>query len=113
MSDDLTYRGVYGFFIDNQPLYVGSTSCGLAKLESNHRNWKKLGYSGTHFRQFLTENQGAGEFRWLIPPSMCSRIQIETLEGYLIRGLKTPLNVDKDPVKSSIKYGRINDKTNH
>jgi len=109
MSEDLMYRGVYCFFVDNQPLYVGSSACGLAKLENNHRNWKdKYGYQGrTNFREFLTENQGVGEFRWLITPAMRSRIDIETIEGQLIRGLKTPLNIDKDPVKSSIKYGRI------
>lgn len=113
MNEELMYRGVYGFFIDNQPLYVGSSACGLAKLENNHRNWDvKYGQQGrTNFRQYLTEHQGLGEFRWLINPALRSRIDVETLEGQLIRGLRTPLNIDKDPVKSSIKYGRISEES--
>lgn len=111
MSNDIMKRGVYGFFIDNQPLYVGSSACRLDNLERNHRNWReKYGLQGrTHFRQYLDDHAGAGEFRWLITPKERSRMEIETLEGQLIRGLQTPLNIDKDPVKSSIRYGRINE----
>ena len=111
--DDIRLRGVYGYFIDNVPLYVGSSGCKLTTLEYNHRNWKqKYGLQGrTYFRSYLAEHEGVGEFRWLILPDYRSRLEVEKIEGQLIRGLKTPLNIDKDPVKSSIKYGRIDEKS--
>ena len=36
----------------------------------------------------------------------CTRPVIEALEGQLIRAFNTPLNDDKDPVRSSKLYGR-------
>lgn len=107
MNDKL-YRGVYGCFVDDVLLYVGSTVLGLEKLAYNHRNWKQLGYDWTNFRQHLVEdpNMVNNEFRWLIKPALRTQREVEELEGQLIRNLKPPLNVDKDPVASSIKYGR-------
>lgn len=113
--NDVRFRGVYGYFVDNALVYVGSSCLGLAKLEHNHRNWKKLyGEQGrTNFRYHLVENYdySDGEFRWLISPQERTQKEVETLEGQLIRSLKPELNIDKDPVRSSIKYGRY-DATN-
>lgn len=110
-DESVQYRGVYGYFVDNVVVYVGSSTLGLEQLEQNHRTWKsRFGESGrTKFRSVITENEDykSGEFRWLVKPALRTRLDVESLEGQLIRSLKTPLNVDKDPVKSSIKYGRI------
>jgi len=108
---DIMYRGVYGYFVDDLLVYVGSSACGLPKLEYNHRNWKEqYGEQGrTNFRTHLTENESykPGEFRWLVKPEQRTRLEVETLEGQLIRSLNPHLNIDKDPVASSIKYGRL------
>ena len=43
---------------------------------------------------------------WLVQPKRRIAIEVETLEGNLIKILDPILNKDRDPVKSSIKYGR-------
>ena len=106
---DILYRGVYGYFVDQNIVYVGSSACGLKTLDHNHRNWKEqYGEQGrTNFRTHLVEEAKDGEFRWLIKPAERTRRQVEELEGQLINGLKPKYNIDYDPVGSSIKYGRI------
>lgn len=110
MNSDLKWRGVYGCFVGRTLRYVGSSSCGIEKLEHNHKNWQsQYGESGrTKFRTILTENPEYKDcqFKWLIAPAQRTVKQIEELEGQTIRLLKPPLNVDYDPVASSIKYGR-------
>ena len=80
----------------------------MNKLEYNHRHWKELKYGETKFRKNLTDNEDYSnvEFRQLCSSKECSVRQIETLEGQLIRAFKPELNVDMDPVRSSIKNGR-------
>lgn len=102
-------RLVYGFFnSDDQILYIGSSFLPLEKLEYNHRNALKLWPNEEHtrFRKALSKlDQNSGEFRRLIEMK-CTRPVIEALEGQLIRAFNTPLNDDKDPVRSSKLYGR-------
>ena len=45
-------------------------------------------------------------FGWIVEPYECTLKEIETKEGHLIRTTNPKYNTDKDPVKSSIKYGR-------
>jgi hypothetical protein len=109
--DEVRYRGVYGYFVDDLLVYVGSSVCGIQVVEHNHRNWKMhYGESGrTNFRTHLTEKESykSGVFRWLVDPKLRTRLEVETLEGQLIRSLNPPLNLDRDPVASSVKYGRL------
>ena len=110
MLTDVKFRGVYGYFISNKLVYVGSSACKLGVLEKNHRNWKsQYGEQGrTNFRTHITEDSNYldGEFRWLLMPAKRTQEEVENLEGQLIRSLKPKLNIDKDPVASSKKYGR-------
>ena len=101
-------RRVYGVFKGKEVIYIGSTSLPLKKLEYNHRHWKELQYSETKFRKNLTDNEEYKdvEFRELCFSKSCTSRQIETLEGQLIRAFKPELNVDMDPVASSVKNGR-------
>lgn len=107
-AEQLAYRGVYGVFNGSILMYVGSTSARLENLERNHREWREKGYSFTMFRQALVERGQDWKFVWLKQPTLCVALDIETVEGNLIRLLEPTYNVDKDPVKSSIKYGRYN-----
>jgi hypothetical protein len=102
------YRGVYGVFNDDLLIYVGSSSCGIAKLETNHRNARtKYGESGmTVFRESLEADGQLWTFNWLIKPTPCTAKEIETQEGQMIRMLKPKLNIDYNPVRSSENYGR-------
>lgn len=110
MVDEIRYRGVYGCFVEGELIYVGSSGLGLEKLAYNHRNWQtQYGDGGrTNFRFQLTENEKFrdNEFRWLIKPAPRTLEDVETLEGQLIRSLEPLLNIDKNPVASSKKYGR-------
>lgn len=107
---DVRYRGVYGCFVNDELIYVGSSGLGLDKLSYNHRNWREqYGNQGwTNFRSQLTENDKFkdNEFRWILKPAPRTQEEVESLEGQLIRSLKPLLNIDKDPVASSKKYGR-------
>lgn len=80
----------------------------LNTLEYNHRNWhNKYGEQGrTLFRTKLAEEGNGWVFAWLIEPFACDAKTIEHVEGSLIRQLSPQLNLDRDPVSSSIKYGR-------
>ena len=113
MKDDLMYRGVYGCYVNGKLMYAGSSACGLERLAENHRNWKeKYGESGrTHFRTLLTESPEMkdNEFRWIVRPARRTQREVEEIEGKVIRALNPPLNIDRDPVRSSIKYGRYDD----
>ena len=108
--DDRRYRGVYGYFINNMVVYTGSSALAIDALDQNHRNWKtKYGEQGrTNFRTHITEHieYAGGEFRWLIKPELRTQREVEELEGQLIRSLNPILNIDRDPVGSSIKHGR-------
>ena len=105
---DLISRIVYGVFLNNNLIYIGSTHLPMNILEYNHRNWKEKNYSETKFRKNLTDNEKYinAEFRELAQYDKCTLRQIETLEGKLIRAFKPEFNVDMDPVASSIAYGR-------
>lgn len=111
-SKKVLYRGVYGVFDGPRLKYIGSSAMGLATVEKNHRGWqtkkdeKGIAYSGTKFRTTLVSEGQQWNFVWLRRPFECTAREIEELEGKLIRDLKPQLNVDKDPVASSIKYNR-------
>lgn len=105
-ANELAYRGVYGVFNGPTLMYVGSTSARLANLERNHREWQNKGYSPTAFRKALETDGQSWNFVWLVQPKRRMAIEVETLEGNLIKILDPLLNKDRDPVKSSIKYGR-------
>jgi hypothetical protein len=99
--------GVYAFVVDDEIRYIGSTRLYLSRLEYNHRNAWKLGYTMTRFRQALeTVERGKGSFKWLVERYECGQEEIETLEGEAIRLHNPTYNVDKDPVRSSKRYGR-------
>lgn len=108
--NDIKFRGVYGYFVNEKLVYVGSSACKLTTLEYNHRNWNsQYGEQGrTNFRTHITESLDYmdGEFRWLLMPAKRTQEEVESLEGQLIRSLKPKLNIDKNPVASSKKYGR-------
>ena len=103
-------RGVYGYFLNEKVVYIGSSGCTLERLADNHRNWKeKYGEQGrTKFRSLLVEDPTflVGLFRWILTPAIRTAEQIETLEGELIRSMNPLCNVDSNPVSSSKKHGR-------
>ena len=91
--------------------YIGSSTKKLQVLEHNHRNASTIpGYSMTHFRKMLKENhEKQGAFRWLVKPHLTTLIDIEKLEGELIRKYMPEYNQDYYPEKSSLERGRYND----
>ena len=100
--------GIYKCTTDTGKLaYIGSTSKELEQLEWNHRNYDKFknGFK-TKFRSYLKEFGVNWKFDWLVEPYECTVKEIEDKEGELIRLYSPLFNVDKDPVNSSIKYGR-------
>lgn len=103
---DIRARGVYAVFNDTILMYVGSSVKKLHELEHNHRNWQTLGYDPTKFRRKLAQDGKDWHFVWLVIPYACTQHEIETKEGMLIRLLNPRLNIDRNPVESSIKYGR-------
>ena len=91
--------------------YIGSSTKNLKMLEYNHRNASTIsGYSMTHFRKILKENHtNEGTFRWLVKPFKCTQMEIEKLEGQLIRKYIPEYNQDYYPEKSSEEKGRYSD----
>ena len=101
-------NGVYKCVNGNKTtVYVGSSGVTLEKLEWNHRNYDKFtdGYP-SNFRKKLREQGEKWVFEWIIDPYECTKKEIENYETYCINYLKPLFNVDKNPVKSSIRYGR-------
>lgn len=106
-SEDKVLRGVYGYFIGENLLYVGSSSLPLDRLSYNHRNWQSKNYSPTLFRRSLVQPQfSSGNFKWIHPPEPRTLREVEDLEGQTIRTNLPKFNIDKDPVSSSVRYGR-------
>ena len=100
--------GIYNCKIgNNEVVYIGSTGVTLEKLEWNHRNYNKFPDGReTYFRKNLKEKGQKWIFEWVLEPIECSKKYIEIIERAFIK-IQNPLyNIDKDPVKSSIKYGR-------
>jgi len=100
--------GIYGCRTETGVLaYVGSSKKSLSELEWNHRNFDKFrdGYK-SKFRSYLKDFGKDWTFEWLVEPYECTVKEIECKEGELIRTLIPLFNVDKDPVGSSVKYGR-------
>jgi len=92
---------------NNEVVYVGSSGVTLYKLEWNHRNYYKFpDGSETYFRKNLREHGQKWTFEWLVEPIECSKKSIEIVERSFIKIQKTKYNLDQNPVKSSIKYGR-------
>lgn len=90
-----------------QIVYVGSTELPLKRLEYNHRNaHRNRGWTMSDFRIALYHYGRNWTFEWLVEPFKCCAWDIEKLEGELIREHSTKYNVDKDPVRSSIRNGR-------
>ena len=87
-------------------LYIGSTMCGLAMLESNHRNARDLGYTMSKFRIGLEGELAEGKFSWLIKPDLRTQREVEELEGNAISKYMPEYNKDYNPVASSERYGR-------
>lgn len=105
---EIIERGIYAFVDQDKIVYVGSSACGLEKLEYNHRNAENIpNYTMTTFRkQLATTYKDKGSFKWLVEPYPCDQPTIEAVEKIYI-GVHNPLcNKDKDPVKSSRRYGR-------
>lgn len=101
-------NGVYKCVTEKGTLaYIGSSGVTLEKLENNHRNYFKYpdGYE-SKFRRYLRAHGKDWTFSWVVEPYECSKKEIETEERDYIRKYKPLFNVDKDPVRSSIKYGR-------
>lgn len=101
-----TKQGIYFVSDGDEVVYVGSSGCELSALEQNHRNWATRGYTETTFRRALSNEGEDWVFAWLQPPALRTKERIEIEEGALIRVLKPRYNKDKDPYKSSIKFGR-------
>ena len=103
-------RRIYGYFcnVTGKLLYIGSSACSLNTLEYNHRNCYTK-YPGEQqkgiFRPGLQNKIKNGTFKTLIELE-CVRIDIEDMEGQLIRSFKPPYNLDMDPVASSLREGR-------
>jgi hypothetical protein len=100
--------GIYRCKTDEGLLaYIGSSSKELEQLEWNHRNFDQFrnGFK-TKFRDYLKNFGKNWVFEWEVEPYECTVKEIEKREGELIRALNPLFNVDKDPVKSSISYGR-------
>ena len=87
-------------------VYIGSTMCGLAKLEANHRNARDLGYTMSKFRTGLEGELAEGKFSWLVVPELRTQREVEKLEGIAINKYMPEYNQDYSPVASSIRYGR-------
>ena len=101
-------NGIYKCVTEKGNLaYIGSSGITLEKLESNHRNYFKYpdGHE-TKFRRYLRQHGKDWKFSWIIEPYECSKKEIELKEGNYIRSHPPLFNVDKNPVRSSIKYGR-------
>ena len=90
-------------------VYIGSSMCGLKKLEYNHRNARDLGYSMYQFRAGLEDELVAGKFRWLIKPDLRTQREVEELEGIAINEYKPKYNKDYNPVASSERRGTYNE----
>jgi len=92
---------------NNEVIYVGSSGVTLEKLEWNHRNYYKFPDGRvTYFRKNLIKHGQKWVFEWLVEPIECSKKSIEIVERSFIKIQKTKYNLDQNPVKSSIKYGR-------
>jgi len=109
-------RRVYGYFNDNDELvYIGSSYCKLSTLEYNHRNWrtkyikdKNKGY--TNFRENLTDTDlKHGAFKTILEIEGITQLEIEDLEGQLIRALRPKFNKDRFPVQSSLNRERYDE----
>tara|TARA_B100000900_G_scaffold412318_1_gene433838 strand:- start:2070 stop:2390 length:321 start_codon:yes stop_codon:yes gene_type:complete len=83
-------------------VYVGSTQCGLTKLEMNHRGARELGYTMTKFRKALEEEPNAFKFEWLIYPAMRTELEVLQYEDRVI---------DKYLPRLNEKYDNTNKKT--
>ena len=92
---------------DNNIMYIGSSGVSLERLEKNHRNYYKYpdGYE-SKFRKNLREKGKDWTFEWVLEPIESTKKLIETIERAFISFANPLYNIDKDPVKSSIKYGR-------
>lgn len=97
-------------------MYIGSTELDLRRLEYNHRNARNKvdpntgqPYTLSKFRRML-EKYPKGKFGWIYEPRERTRGEVEDLEGRMIRKHRPVWNIDKDPIRSSIRYGRdLND----
>ena len=101
-------NGIYKCITENGEIaYIGSSGVTIDKLESNHRNYFKYenGYESV-FRKTLRTEGSNWTFEWVIKPFDCDKKTIETIEGAFINELTPLYNIDKNPVRSSIKYKR-------
>ncbi len=86
----------------NNIVYVGSTSCGLPKLEMNHRGARELDYTMTKFRKALEQEPDNFKFEWLVYPAMRTELDVLQYEDRLI---------DKYLPRLNEKYDNTNKKT--
>ena len=102
----LRMRGVYNAHThtDKKLKYIGSSYCQLEELTKNHRGPRYP--ANTKFRKTLRSEGKEWKFSWFIEMFYCDLVTIEALEGNLIRKFQPELNIDMDPVWSSIKNGR-------
>ena len=92
---------------DRKIIYIGSSGVTIDKLEANHRNYFKYKNGNeTVFRKILRAEGSNWTFEWVVKPFDCDKKTIETIEGAFINELTPLYNIDKNPVRSSIKYKR-------
>jgi hypothetical protein len=81
-------------------------------LEYNHRNalTKYPGEDPSNFRKALSfTDLSNGTFKTILEIDGINQLEIEDLEGQLIRTFTPKFNVDKDPVRKSIIKKRYNE----
>lgn len=88
--------------MNDEIVYVGSTQCGLPKLEDNHRNARDLGYTMTKFRKALEQDQDSYKFEWLVYPAMRTELEVLQYEDRMI---------DKYLPRLNEKYDNVNKKS--
>lgn len=90
-------------------VYIGSSELTIEKIEDNHRNYqqnfKESGYR-TKFREHLSLYGENWTFK-VYAEYICTRGDIEFLEGKLIRRYRPRYNKDLNPFKTSKRYDRI------
>ena len=95
---------------DNTIWYIGSSTCSIEKLEYNHRNafklWPEEKKDQTTFRGALQNKIKDGYFKTVIE-KVCTRKDIEDLEGQLIRAFRPKYNFDLDPLRTSMNKNRL------
>jgi len=87
-------------------VYVGSSEKSITQLEINHRTFRQKRYKPTLFRNAL-ECDGENWTFEVLHRDICTKGDIEKVEGQLIREHKPRYNKDYHPYETSVRMGRI------